>query len=423
MVISDKPTKTDLFGFEPYVKGIADLVRQTKPDDLPISIGIYGAWGSGKTSFLMQLEDQLQKEVKNSIPTVWFEAWKYDRTDDVRSALIYTVLANLHTKANGQIQGKIKNGFEKIFEATKTLALNTQIGIGASGISVTLPTGGQVIDDIDKAEKFRTSIDCLADGFKEAVSAYLEQYSNDEQKKLIIFVDDLDRCLPEHVIIVLEALKLFLDRAPCIFVIAIDRTVVEKAIQNHYGSDPGICGRDYLDKIVQYPFTIPTVSSSQLRSCFEKLINPDDISEKCSQIFTRTAEGNPRIYLRLINSWRLYSSLAPHVIPALWGDKSKRHVLAIAVALHLRWPDLHELGRNNPKGLITLTEYCMNHSNTLQIEKALTNSNAIEYLRFWNNGSVRNFLNSLTMVGKGTGEVFVSEEVLKASLELSSRGS
>ena len=58
---SDKPTAIDQLGFEPYVIGIENLVRKTNPENLPFLVGIYGAWGSGKTSFMMQLKSRLEK--------------------------------------------------------------------------------------------------------------------------------------------------------------------------------------------------------------------------------------------------------------------------------------------------------------------------------------------------------------------------
>ena len=94
----DRPTTEDKLGFEPYVKGIEDLIRGTKPDDLSLTIGIYGAWGSGKSSFMMQLKERLGND--DQIPTVWFEAWKYDRTQDVRSALIYKIFNELYAASD-----------------------------------------------------------------------------------------------------------------------------------------------------------------------------------------------------------------------------------------------------------------------------------------------------------------------------------
>jgi hypothetical protein len=70
----------------------------------------------------------------------------------------------------------------------------------------------------------------------------------------------------------LEELKLFLDEAPCVFVIGVDRTVIGKAVQARYGSAPGHMGRDYPDKIIQVPFVIPPVRRQELQQHFSPLV-------------------------------------------------------------------------------------------------------------------------------------------------------
>ena len=82
----------------------------------------------------------------------------------------------------------------------------------------------------------------------------------------------MDRCLPENVNSSLEELKLFLDEAPCVFVIGVDRTVIEKAVQARYGNAPGHVGRDYPDKIIQVTFVIPPVRPQELQQHFSPLV-------------------------------------------------------------------------------------------------------------------------------------------------------
>jgi hypothetical protein len=414
---SDKPTTNDRLGFAPYVDGVASLVWRIEPEDLPATIGIYGAWGSGKSSFMMQVKSQLHDEARRPLPTVWFDAWKYDRTHDVRSALIFTILAKLREEARGRAKTKLTHDFQRVIEASKRLALRTQISAGVNGVGLALPSIDQLISNIDEADNFRTSVDCLAEGFAGAVSAHLRQYKETERQKLVIFVDDLDRCLPENMIIILEALKLFLDKAPCVFVIGVDRRVVEKAIQFHYGFDPGISGREYLDKIIHYSFTVPDASPVDLKRYFVPDTQSLQLNDTCCHVFEVACEDNPRIYLRLISAWELIVTLAEKAVPGLWND-SNRHLVAIATAVGLRWPALYEAGRINPRGFYTFADCCINPP-AQGTERVLEKHNSAEYLSFWKDPTVRNFLSNLggTVLGRNASEILESPSMVKAALE------
>ena len=88
----EDPSLDDRLGFGPYVSGIENIIRGAPTGDLPFAVGVYGPWGAGKTSFMLQLQRRLED---NEIHTLWFNAWKYDRIDDVRSALIYHIFQKI----------------------------------------------------------------------------------------------------------------------------------------------------------------------------------------------------------------------------------------------------------------------------------------------------------------------------------------
>jgi formylglycine-generating enzyme required for sulfatase activity len=141
---------------------------------------------------------------------------------------------------------------------------------------------------------------------------------------LVVFIDDLDRCVPEKAISVLEAVKLFLDAEGCVFVLGVDRDVIEKGIRVKYQSfllGPEeqlteedllrripITGRDYVEKIVQLPFSLPSLHYEQVRDFVESLL-PDDLSG-CASVFARGLEANPRKIKRGIHVFRMLRRLA-----------------------------------------------------------------------------------------------------------------
>jgi predicted KAP-like P-loop ATPase len=88
-IFSDKPTREDSLNFRDYADILADIVRVC---ETPMTVGILGEWGSGKTSLMLMIEDRLGQE---GIPTIWFNAWKYDKEDSLWRALILRILEGL----------------------------------------------------------------------------------------------------------------------------------------------------------------------------------------------------------------------------------------------------------------------------------------------------------------------------------------
>lgn len=380
----DDPTAEDRLGFEPYVKGIEDLITGTEPDDLPLTLGIYGAWGSGKSSFMMQLQKRLMAE---EVPCVWFDAWKYDRVEDVRSALIYKILNDLYFASDRGTKSAITRSVKNLAKVFISLAKQAHFSPSVVGIGgISLPSPQEIQSNIADWRDFQAAVDKFACEFKKAVQAFLVFKS---KQKLVIFIDDLDRCLPENVIVVLEALKLFLTVSPCVFVIGIDRVVIEKAVQAHYGTELGL-SREYLDKIIQYSFNVPPASPIALRDLLEELIPSQIANETCLRVFNMAAQGNPRIYLRLLTAWKLVIALAAQVTPNLLRGDSKQ-VLALSMTMLIRFPTFHDICKNNPIGLWFFLETILKPLST-SADEHLRKHNSQEYVPFLDDGHVRQFL-------------------------------
>ncbi|MCH8987925.1 MAG: hypothetical protein IIA92_03865 [Chloroflexi bacterium] len=375
----DNPTSEDRLGFGPYVSGIESIIVKASSDDLPFAIGVYGPWGAGKSSFMLQLKHNLEI---NNYQTLWFNAWKYDSIGDVRGALIHSILQKMKETTNGDdIQGRL-DGF--IHQTTNGLLKRlgrATVTIGAFGSSVAVPLSVEEDDD------FLTVVDEFSKEFESLVGEYLQTLTSTPEKsrKLVIFVDDLDRCLPDNVIAVLEALKLFLDQAPCVFVIGVDRTVVERAIQARYGAGFGDLGRDYLDKIIEYSIAIPQARMSQLESIYGS-----DVSTK--EIFELAAYGNPRNYNRLISAWRIVREVAKEYGNVLDGDADAKKLLIIATAIQVRFPRLHEVCRNSPDRFGLFFERCGGPGSD---GDQIIAQGALAYKPFWDDGMVRNFFQQL----------------------------
>lgn len=390
MPTSDRPTREDQLGFEPYVKAIEELVRQADPSELPFAVGIYGAWGSGKTSFLQQLQDRLEGKVDDGapLPTVWFDAWKYDRTYDLRSALIFRLLRQLREGADDDLKGKIGETLSIWSRVVFGMVRGTQLSASVGLIGVELPKIDDVLAEIQKVElQFHTSVDRFSAAFLDSVRAFLGKSGVEEGKKLVVFIDDLDRCLPQSVITILEGLKLFLDEAPCVFVLGVDKTVVERAVLAHYAPAALASGRDYLDKIIQHSLSIPVPKPERLSSVLEEAAGVR-ITEDVRRIFLVAAELNPRIYARLLGAWRMASHLAPQLGYPV-ADAKMEGLLALATAIRIRFLQLHELFGSRPDRVDVFFEACA-HPPTGGSDW-LIRSNSKEFQEAWEDPAIRRF--------------------------------
>src|SRR5690606_16053345 len=128
--------------------------------------------------------------------------------------------------------------------------------------------------------------------------------------RLYIFVDDLDRCTPDGCVMVLEAVKLFFGTRGCVFVMGIDAEIVQQGIEVKYQANPKIRGRDYLEKLVQLPFTLPPVAESAYGKYVQSVARSFDFSPVVVELIAKASDGNPRRVKRLVNCLHLIRSAA-----------------------------------------------------------------------------------------------------------------
>ena len=185
MANNDLATARDQLGFTPFVSGVSNLIKNLPNEELPATIGVFGAWGSGKSSFMMQLRRQLE------LPHIWFEAWKYDQTDDVRSALIFKILDALRRESPPGVRARIARAMKG---GAKLSYAPTRSAVG-SVTHLDMPSADQLSSIVSNERKTISAVDAFSDEYEAAVIAYLEAVN---ASRLVVFIDDLDRCLPEN---------------------------------------------------------------------------------------------------------------------------------------------------------------------------------------------------------------------------------
>ena len=249
---ADNPTALDLLGFADIAEPVLEAVARERLD--PVAVGVFGDWGSGKTTVLEIINAEL-KDKKGTL-VVYTRPWEYDPTLDARATLITEVLETLReaVKEDETAWGKTKNRFAELAKRIKWSKAITLAG--RSAVTFTLPDPEKLIDLFGAGEEV---VDPTLQGFRHEFAELMGELEGME--RVIVLVDDLDRCLPETVVMTLEAIKLFLSVEKMAFVIAADEAPVKLAIARHFDRDErGVrMAADYLEKIIQIPVTVPAL--------------------------------------------------------------------------------------------------------------------------------------------------------------------
>lgn len=266
---SDRETVDDCLGFSSYVESLADVCLE--PEIAPLTVGIFGSWGSGKTSLMQMLRVHLDARTTNeggtskpACVTLWFNAWRYEGREEIQSALIHAILREL-TKGRTLVDD-VKATFERLKTGASVLKLAKTI----TKTAITL------------TPDFAGLLDCFKDE-SEKIAETMEQFEHDFESllksvavsRIVVFIDDLDRCSSEKVVEAFETIKLFLNTPETTFVIGADAPKIEQAIGTVYhvaeGTRPTFA-RDYLEKIVQLPFSIPEQRSRDVAAYVGMLV-------------------------------------------------------------------------------------------------------------------------------------------------------
>jgi Leucine-rich repeat (LRR) protein len=302
----------------------------------PFTIGVFAEWGQGKTSVLRLAKERVDNsERKDNTVTVFFNAWQYDREEHPIVPLVATILQAIEekqrewelTKASG---GEVlRKTFGEKWKATTRALRSVLYGFSAKA-KVGVPGFGEVEasfiakEMVDRSEELKRgeSDDPLVlrtlyfSAFQMLEKAALTAPAADakDAARIVVFVDDLDRCLPDRAVRLLESIKLVLCQPGFIFVLAVARRVVESHLRKRYRDEFGVAdyeveGARYLDKMVQLPLPIPS-HKQRFGGFAEKLVESHqgldkDLKEALSGIAPLLGIGSrhtPRSLVRLLNN-------------------------------------------------------------------------------------------------------------------------
>jgi hypothetical protein len=332
---SDNETADDLLGFQVH----ADLIRSVVTDAkmLPVTIGIFGDWGGGKTSIMKMLERDLEPEnwPQESVErqnyekaaVIYFNGWQFEGYDDAKAAILSSVLLSLgdHKRFGPKVRDKALDLLKSVEWMRvarfgfKHVALPAAAALATGGLTVVPAAIGLVTGLSQSKSAEKPTAESKEDGgwFKSKANEHaidvrtfrerFEQMLKDTDiEKLIILIDDLDRCSPERVIENLEAIKLFLSVSGTAFIIGADPRIVEHAIRLRYAEhavaedeseEAKRLVKDYLEKVIQIPYRLPRLSSTEIETYMVLLFAVFHLTLEWAQlciIASRTARDKNR---------------------------------------------------------------------------------------------------------------------------------
>lgn len=415
MFLNDQETTTDLLYYSAIARTVENLIDKTP--NAPITVGVHGDWGAGKSSVLKMLQASCHD--KDETLCIWFNGWTFEGFEDAKTVIIETLVEEvMRARPN---RTKVADAAKKVLRRVDWLKLARKAGGLAFTAFSGIPTLDQLkgvmdfateliskpqdtlsVDNIKafvgKAGSFIKTAETDPDTLPKHIHAFRDEFRElleaAEIQKLIVIVDDLDRCLPKTAIDTLEAIRLFLFVEKTAFVIGADEAMIEYAVRMHFpdlpqSSGPVSYARNYLEKLIQVPFRIPALGNVETRVYTTLLLaenglgaqHPDFsallekarqemqrpwlssgldrkaveavfgesipepveqalfISAHVTPLLSAGTRGNPRQIKRFLNSMMLRKAIAE---ARGFGDEIKRPVLAKIMLAERFYPSFYE---------------------------------------------------------------------------------
>lgn len=291
---SDNETEIDLLGFEHLKTAVLSIIHDESL--LPATIGVYGDWGSGKSSLMRMVSEDLEQE--KDVVVLSFNGWLFEGYEDAKTALMGTIIDEI--VARRTLGAKAKENAKRLgYKLLKKIQIFRLLGVGtratlayaaggttaagvvfaadgASFVADQLKAAGSAVQkaeqmdlgDVQKALESETNNN-IRRSIREFREEFAELLKQTGVKSLVVLIDDLDRCMPDTIIETLEAIKLFLFVPRTAFVIGADERLVRYAVRRRFPELPGEkveVGQDYLEKLVQYPVRVPPLGRAEIET-------------------------------------------------------------------------------------------------------------------------------------------------------------
>jgi hypothetical protein len=382
----------DRFGSQDYADVLAERAATA---DTPLTIGVFGRWGSGKSSLMRLTREKL---TERGIASIWINVWQLSSRAELWNAFLQALFNQVRehmpplrrwrfnwrlfwqrVRWGALLKSLLVNSYRVVVAATPILlatlwpddslqnagdllrfVLDPVTGGAASLVLAAWLVVAPAIDaarervslDLDEILEETpyqvqiTELQTLQDRFENLVHTWVG-----EDGRLVVLIDDLDRCTPDKVPEVLEAIKLFTNTPGCVYVLGLDHEIVRKGIRTKYSFEQGEAA-EYLEKIVQIPFHLPPLDQNRvMRYVVDQYADVHHICATAPEVFCKGLEPNPRKVKRALNIYRTLWDLAEVRVAAWEMDPVDPELLAKMVVIQSRFGDLNQYLRENPHDL------------------------------------------------------------------------
>jgi hypothetical protein len=361
-----------------YGSFAAQLCKVLLKANMPTAITISGRWGAGKTSMLRYVMSALGGEPSTSLSilgtktkdkvddfklgeelkdlkaadlkqawTVWFNPWQYQNEENPVIPLLHEIRNQIKGSEKFKRWLKDKDASRDAIEAGfYTLGSLIDDAINFSLGRKVVGSGNKFFEQMEDRDVKRKQ-----KRFTEPVNAQLFYLEFEkavgqivgEKGRLIVFIDDLDRCSNQTVFSLLESIKLYLSCHQCLFVFGLDRIHIESALQQAAGYNMDEA-RQYIEKLFQACFYLPRPQSGYLHEFIKQCLTILEIEgdkEKLTGQLIKWLPENPRVIKTALNGLALYKSMLSE--PLCEDEK-----WLLVHLFRVFYPDVYELLQKNP---------------------------------------------------------------------------
>ncbi|MBT6835834.1 MAG: NTPase [Bacteroidetes bacterium] len=363
----DSETNIDLLDFD-YLVGVTKSII-TNDELSPSSIGVYGDWGSGKSSLIEMTLNELSSN--EDYLCLKFNGWLFEGYEDAKTALIGTILDEINKQKKPTSKAKeVLDDLYKSIDFFKLASKGAKYGLdflltGGIGTVADITMQSIVSKVKDKAEGVSEDDikGVLGKALKnDEIRKNLKSFNKDFSKllrktnikRLVVFIDELDRCNPETILETFEAIRLFLFTEGTSFIIGADERQVMYAVRTKFPEIKGNqidIGKEYLEKIIQYPVKIPQLGAKEVQFYIMCLLLNHELKEESKDVLRFIHEERQKDFLNFSMTFGLIEGKFPAI------EEKIKEVIALS----------NQLSIVLSKGLNGNPRHCKRFLNTLSM--------------------------------------------------------